>query len=439
VIRQVAGAMAVAHVAGILHRDLKPDNIFLSADAEVAGGLRAKVLDFGIAKLASGSGGASGDRLTRPGAFLGTPRYMSPEQLRSAEIDARSDIYSLGLVLYEALTGAAPFDADSLGDFAVAHLTIPPRPPSSVRAAIPDEVDAIVLRCLEKDPVLRFQTMGALADALGEALEGAGTGGDAESRTATARGAKRAEMATMIAGPSSPPPRTGAAGMPPMQPAGPAKRSAGSAMLPPSQGVAPAAAWVGALSNAPAHEWTDALSNGRPRGSWLSRLAMIPLLPIGGVVAVARGLRRVTQNLGLTRPPPAPVPMPVPVIAPPGAVSRSTVGALPRLASRSVPPQELAGVFEAAVPPAFRDLLPYAIEFFRELFRTASRIGDQLIELGAPVIDDLESAPTTCCSSARSSPTRRRRSARSAPSCSAPRSIRSPSSSPSSPSPPARS
>ena len=154
--RQVAGSLASTHAAGIIHRDLKPDNIFIVRDPEALGGERAKVLDFGIAKL-------SGDidhHQTLAGAMLGTPSYMSPEQCRGTGfIDARSDIYSLGCVFSYLLTGRPPFARAGVGELISAHINDTPKPPSARVANIPTEVDEIVLRCLAKSPDARFQTM----------------------------------------------------------------------------------------------------------------------------------------------------------------------------------------------------------------------------------------------------------------------------------------
>ena len=114
---QVAGASAAAHARGIVHRDLKPDNIFLVPDRNAPARERVKVLDFGIAKLASAAGGPSPH--TRTGAVLGTPLYMSPEQCRGAgDVDHRADIYSLGCILFELLTGRPLFDCEGLGELA---------------------------------------------------------------------------------------------------------------------------------------------------------------------------------------------------------------------------------------------------------------------------------------------------------------------------------
>jgi len=166
VIRQVASTLGVVHHSGIVHRDLKPENIFLVRDPEVAGGERAKVLDFGIAKL-------TGDQSikTNTSAMMGTPAYMSPEQCRGAgQVDQRSDVYALGCVLFALLTGAPPFEADGAGEVIAMHLREPPPVPSSRVADLPPEVDAVMLRCLAKDPADRYASATELAAAIGRVL-----------------------------------------------------------------------------------------------------------------------------------------------------------------------------------------------------------------------------------------------------------------------------
>jgi tRNA A-37 threonylcarbamoyl transferase component Bud32 len=156
--RQIAGSLEAAHAVGVVHRDLKPDNIFLVRDPEALGGARTKILDFGICKL-----GVGGDaRVTQTGVMLGTPVYMSPEQCRdSASIDHRSDIYSLGAVLFHLITGRPPFDLDSVGELIAAHLHDQPYRPGHY-AELPETVDALVMACLAKDPSERFQSMADL-------------------------------------------------------------------------------------------------------------------------------------------------------------------------------------------------------------------------------------------------------------------------------------
>ena len=162
-LRQVALALQEAHEAGLIHRDIKPSNIF----AARRGGMDdvAKLLDFGLVRPAapSSSTGTSDER-----QILGSPLYMSPEQATSSRpIDARSDIYSLGAVAYYLLTGRPPFDAPSVIEAIAAHAKDPVVPPSQIRHDVPTDLDAVVLRCLAKDPMERFPDAENLEIALG--------------------------------------------------------------------------------------------------------------------------------------------------------------------------------------------------------------------------------------------------------------------------------
>jgi len=162
---QIADALEAAHRAGIVHRDLKPANLFITERDE------AKVLDFGLAKMASteASGAATADAptladepLTEAGKTLGTVSYMSPEQARGAAIDARSDLFSLGVVLYEMATGRLPFEGESTAEVFAALLRSEPTPPSQLRSGIPARFDEVVLKALEKDRALRHQSAAGL-------------------------------------------------------------------------------------------------------------------------------------------------------------------------------------------------------------------------------------------------------------------------------------
>ncbi len=159
---QIVSALAAAHRNGIVHRDLKPQNIMVTRDAE--GHEVAKLLDFGIAKTMDDAA----TQLTATGLSLGTPQYMAPEQANGGQVDGRSDIYALGVILYEMLIGEVPFEATSTPAVLVKHLTELPAPPSKRRPDLhlPAELEAIALRCLEKDPANRFQSAEDLQAAL---------------------------------------------------------------------------------------------------------------------------------------------------------------------------------------------------------------------------------------------------------------------------------
>jgi serine/threonine protein kinase len=160
---ETCDALAEAHSLGIVHRDLKPANLFRVKRAD--GSTAIKVLDFGISKVEPLS--HETQKLTETQGIMGSPHYMSPEQLRSShDVDARADIWSLGVVLFELLTGTVPFDGKSVGAVFADILEKPAPRVRAIRANVPERLDAIVARCLERKPEDRFQTAGDLALAL---------------------------------------------------------------------------------------------------------------------------------------------------------------------------------------------------------------------------------------------------------------------------------
>jgi serine/threonine-protein kinase len=163
IIRQASAALDAGHRNGIVHRDIKPDNIILLDSND--GADHVKILDFGIAKVLDMAIDTNSleQRLTNVGAVIGTPHYMAPEQCQGEEADARSDIYSLGVVLYELLTGVAPFLAKTPTGVAIKHVTEKPRPPREINPSITESVERVVLHALEKDPNARPQTALELA------------------------------------------------------------------------------------------------------------------------------------------------------------------------------------------------------------------------------------------------------------------------------------
>jgi serine/threonine-protein kinase len=159
VVHEVASALSYAHSMGIVHRDVKPVNVLMDGSG------RAVLSDFGIAKVLETSAA-----LTHAGAGVGTPEYMSPEQCRGAPVDARADIYALGVMLYEMLTGRTPFQADNYTALAHSHIYEPVPPPSRLNPRISPAVQSVILKALEKDPADRFQKATELAGALEAAV-----------------------------------------------------------------------------------------------------------------------------------------------------------------------------------------------------------------------------------------------------------------------------
>ncbi len=236
--QQVLEAVAYAHGRGVVHRDLKPSNIMVPPDGA------AKVMDFGIAKVLGGA------KLTRTGTLMGTSFYMSPEQvLGRSDIDHRTDVYSLGVTFFEALTGRLPFDVapdeSTDSDFLVkqAHVQGAPPDPRSIRPDIPEPIALALLRALEKDPVVRFQSCGEFAVALGMA------GGEA--------GMAASQMPAPM-----PPPVTAAPPAPPMTPSTPPGAPyPGPQAAPGFQG-----GWAQQQQPGPQQAWGGAQPMGQPMG-----------------------------------------------------------------------------------------------------------------------------------------------------------------------------
>jgi len=185
--RQILAAIGYAHRHGIVHRDIKPHNVVVDADG------RLKVTDFGIARS-----GAS--QMTEVGSIIGTAQYLSPEQAKGAPVDQRSDVYSVGIVLYEMLTGKVPFTGDTPLEIAMKHLSEVPVPPSELRDEVPEDIDMVTLRALAKDPEDRYQTAEEMDADLARVARGLGVSAEtAEAATSVLAGAGISGAPTIIA------------------------------------------------------------------------------------------------------------------------------------------------------------------------------------------------------------------------------------------------
>jgi len=286
ILRQACGALDEAHLQGIVHRDLKPDNIVL---ADRAGETDfVKVLDFGIAARRESADAQKEQKLTQQGMVLGTPPYMSPEQFTGKALDARSDVYSLGVMAYEMLAGKLPFEADTPWQWATQHMTAQPIPfeVSAPSLAIPAPMREAILRSLAKDREQRQSSArDFFADISGGARMTVMGGGDAPA------GAKHSDTAAMTAAPDF-------SGPPPVFPSGPAH----GAHPPAHGGHAPATAPAVAVPPAPAP------SRGQSGGKGL-------VLGLGAVGALLLAAMAVVAARSL-KPTDDPQPLPIPTTAP---------------------------------------------------------------------------------------------------------------------------
>jgi serine/threonine protein kinase len=189
IIGQVGSALDYAHRMGVIHRDVKPSNVLLDAEGDTF------LTDFGLAKMMEASA-----QLTETGVGIGTPAYMSPEQGKGAKVDSRTDVYSLGVVLYEMATGRTPYEAETPLAVVLKHIQEPLPLPRSVRPDLPEGVERVILRAMAKEPDDRFQTVAEMVRALDAAVRASG----AAARTEPAAPAARVEPAvTEVVAPSA--------------------------------------------------------------------------------------------------------------------------------------------------------------------------------------------------------------------------------------------
>lgn len=185
-ISQIGGALDYAHARGLVHRDVKPSNVLIDESGNCL------LSDFGLAKILEAS-----EKLTMSGAVMGTPAYMSPEQGLGRTLDGRTDVYSLGVILYEMATGRTPYKAETPMAVMLKHISAPLPPPSSVQPGLPESVEAVILKALAKEPEDRYQTAGAMVKALQAAGAGAGSATQPVMAKATLPGTPAAEKTTL--------------------------------------------------------------------------------------------------------------------------------------------------------------------------------------------------------------------------------------------------
>jgi serine/threonine protein kinase len=332
---QTASALAAAHDQGIVHRDLKPENLFL-VPRPSAGDL-VKVLDFGIAKLRPDLAGKQ--IKTQPGAVVGTPRYMSPEQcLGSATIDHRTDVYSLGVILYEMLSGAPPFTHEGMGALIAAHILTEPEPLGSVNPDVPEEITAAVMQSLRKEPKDRFQSMREFRAALGSGAltRPQAATGEMNTTDTISDGPTASDMVATRRSPIlKPTPVSGASTGPPAPAPTPTPPSLGDLAI------------AGTARTPTPGNLDEGLDLGPPRRRLLAGLAVAAVAIGLGIWWLARPSGPPAQPAAARATPSIPAPpLPAPTVAPQATSSPATPPPVPTEADRPAPTKP------AAQPPA---------------------------------------------------------------------------------------
>ncbi len=278
---QALSALSFAHTHGVIHRDIKPANIMITTHGQV------KLMDFGIAKNADEM------HLTRPGMTIGSVYYMSPEQVRGGTVDARSDLYSFGITLYESLTGRKPFQADTSYSVLNAQLNEAPIPPIQVNPALPPELNAIVLHALEKSPDARFQTAQEFHDALKALQVQLAAGSAAQSPVPIPVSVPAPAFASTAVDPGKFSPTS--AGFPPAAaPAAPAPFQPVAAAPPPFAPV-------------PSAQPIAPPASKSHRGLWIGLGALAAVLALVAIAVVLPHVFSTSAKQNLTYPPPTPV------------------------------------------------------------------------------------------------------------------------------------
>ncbi|HEV8323770.1 MAG TPA: protein kinase, partial [Myxococcota bacterium] len=324
---QIASALAAAHVKGIIHRDLKPANVHLVPRSHTPDFV--KLLDFGIAKLMD----TASDGVTRAGMIMGTPTYMSPEQATGDPIDARSDIYSFGIILFQMVCGRTPFRGESLPALIQQHLNVAPPAPRSVNPALTVSLERVILRCLAKKREDRYQSMGEVVEALKVELAGL-------SMRATARPVARPPRPTMEEEPTRVA-RSGDDSMPPV--------AVALGSIAPIAPIAPPPSSVPTVAE---ERRTDAM-----RAAPSARMAAVARPP-GSIPPVSPGSYPPQPAAGLAPAASAPGRMAV-VARPPGSIPpMNPVGVPPG----SMPPTTLSGsAAEVMRPPSAKGPIVAAV------------------------------------------------------------------------------